>query len=209
MEKPDRDTTRPQPWPQVSAQTVAAFSLFELQLVARRSPTNQGEHSFLRLIAPDWVNVVAITDGGRLILVEQYRHGTNRVTTEIPGGAVDEGERPAVAAARELEEETGFCAGELILIGEVHPNPAFLSNSCWTFLALNCRPTGTIRPDTSEEITVHLVEPEAFTRLIDQRVIEHALVVAAHDHLQRGIRRREWWADRLPAPQPDEPSGGG
>ena len=39
------------------------------------------------------------------------------------------------------------------------------------------------------------------------QVSEQTLVVAAHDHLQRGIRRREWWADRLPAPQPDEPSG--
>jgi hypothetical protein len=40
-------------------------------------------------------------------------------------------------------------------------------------------------------------------------LFELQLVVAAHDHLQRGTRRREWWADRLPAPQPDEPSGGG
>jgi len=39
------------------------------------------------------------------------------------------------------------------------------------------------------------------------QVSEQTLVIAAHDHLQRGIRRREWWADRLPAPQPDEPSG--
>jgi hypothetical protein len=41
------------------------------------------------------------------------------------------------------------------------------------------------------------------------QVSEHALVIAAHDHLQRGIRRREWREDRLPAPQADEPSGGG
>jgi 8-oxo-dGTP pyrophosphatase MutT (NUDIX family) len=207
MERSNRDPPRLQPWPQVSEQTLARYALFELQRVARRSPTTGSEHSFLRLVAPDWVNVVAITEDRRMILVEQYRHGTNRVTVEIPGGAVDEGEGPAAAAARELEEETGYRADDLVHIGMVHPNPAFLTNSCWTFLALGCRPVGEICPDASEEIAVRLVEPAAFTRLIDERVIEHALVIAAHDHLQRGIRRREWWADRLPAPQPDEPSG--
>jgi 8-oxo-dGTP pyrophosphatase MutT (NUDIX family) len=201
MARPEDDRFRPQPWLQVGEWTLASYALFELQLVTRRSPTTAGEHSFLRLVAPDWVNVVAFTDDGRLILVEQYRHGTNRVTTEIPGGAVDGGEQPAAAAARELEEETGYCADDLILIGEVHPNPAFLSNSCWTFLALGCRPVGTIRPDSSEEVAVRLVEPDALTRLIDEHVIEHALVIAAHDHLQRGLRRGERWADRLPAPR--------
>ena len=69
---------------------------------------------------------------------------------------------------------------------------------------LGCRPDGAICRDASEEIAIRLAEPAAFTRLIDERVIEHALVIAAHDHLQRGIRRREWWADRLAPPQPAE-----
>ena len=207
MKEPDADAVHLDLWTQVSEHTLARYALFELQRVARRSPTTGSEHSFLRLVAPDWVNVVAITEDRRLILVEQYRHGINRVTVAIPGGAVDEGEGPAAAAVRELEEETGYRADDLVLIGVVHPNPAFLTNSCWTFLALGCRPDGAICPDTSEEIAIRLVEPAAFTRLVDERVIEHALVIAAHDHLQRGIWRREWWADRLPAPQPDEPSG--
>ena len=167
MKEPDADAVHLDLWTQVSEQTLARYALFELQRVARRSPTTGSEHSFLRLVAPDWVNVVAITEDRRLILVEQYRHGINRVTVEIPGGAVDEGEGPAAAAVRELEEETGYRADDLVLIGVVHPNPAFLTNSCWTFLALDCRPTGAIRPDTSEEITVRLVEPDDFTRLID------------------------------------------
>jgi 8-oxo-dGTP pyrophosphatase MutT (NUDIX family) len=185
-------------WPTVGEEALGSYALFELRRVIRRSPSTAAEHSFLQLIAPDWVNVVAITTDGRLVLVEQYRHGTNRVTLEIPGGAVDAGESPAVAAARELEEETGFRAGQLHLLGEVHPNPAFLSNTCWTYLAVGCRRDGVLRPDPSEEISIHLVELERFTELIDDGAIEHALVIAAHDHLQRGRRRGAPWVGQIP-----------
>ena len=185
-------------WATVGEEALGSYALFELRRVIRRSPSTAAEHSFLRLIAPDWVNVVAVTAEGRLVLVEQYRHGTNRVTIEIPGGAVDAGESPAEAAVRELEEETGFRAGRLHLLGEVHPNPAFLSNSCWTYLAVDCRRDGVMRPDPSEEISIRLVELETFTRLIDDGAIEHALVIAAHDHLQRGRRRGEPWARQIP-----------
>lgn len=180
-------------------EALGSYRLFELRRVTRRSPTTAAEHSFLRLLAPDWVNVIAVTVDGRLVLVEQYRHGTDRTTLEIPGGEVDEGETPAAAAARELEEESGFRAGELVELGQVHPNPAFLSNTCWTFLALDCRADGVVRPDPTEEIAIHLVELGEFTDLIDDGKIEHSLVIAAHDHLQRGRRRGAPWARRLHA----------
>jgi len=194
-----------QEWPHLGEETLDSYALFELRRVRRRSPTTGAEHAFLRLIAPDWVNVIAVSDEGMLVLVEQYRHGTDSVTLEIPGGAVDEGETPMEAAARELEEETGYRPGELHPLGEVHPNPAFLSNTCWTFLALDCRRDGVLRPDPSEEIEVHLVELDAFTELIDNGTIEHSLVIAAHDHLQRGRRGGAVWARRLPPAVGGEP----
>jgi 8-oxo-dGTP pyrophosphatase MutT (NUDIX family) len=165
--------------------------LFDLVRTVRRSPTTGREHEFLVLHAPDWVNVVALTDERKLILVEQYRHGSEDHTVEIPGGCVDQGEDAMAAASRELEEETGFRARRLHLLGEVEPNPAFLSNRCWTFLALDCRRDGSTCLDPAEEITVRLVEPAGFTELIEGGVIRHSLVVAAHDHLQRALRRGE------------------
>jgi len=186
-------------WIAVGNELLARYQLFELHRSTRRSPTTGRDHSFLRLLAPDWVNVVPVTAAGELILVDQYRHGTDRATLEIPGGTVDAGEDPATAAARELEEETGYRSDELHLIGSGEPNPAFLSNTCWTYLALGCTPDGVTHPDPSEEITVRRIPLSDFTALIDDGTIGHALVIAAHDHLQRGLRRQAPWAAHLGA----------
>ncbi len=185
------------PWSTVEEEELGRYPIFVLRRVVRRSPTTGREHAYLVLDAPDWVNVVALTPGGEIVLVEQFRHGTGRVTVEIPGGAVDPGETPEAAARRELEEETGYRCRELLEIGVVEPNPAFLGNRCWTFLALGCEPTGEADPDPGEEIAVRLEPLERFGRLVDEGVIAHALVVAAHDHLRRGIERGEPWAAAL------------
>jgi 8-oxo-dGTP pyrophosphatase MutT (NUDIX family) len=187
----------------VREEPLGEYAIFSLTRTVRESPATGRRHGFLRLDAPDWVNVIALTGDGRTILVEQYRHGTDAVTLEIPGGAVDGHETPVKAAARELEEETGYRARELHLIGEVEPNPAFLSNRCWTFVALGCTPDGATAPDPSEEITVRLAAPAALTELIDRGTIRHALVVAAHDHFQRAIRRREPWTEGLASARTD------
>lgn len=193
MAKPRRPEAVPH-WPTIREETVAQFKLFNLVRTVRRSPTTGREYPFLRLEAPDWVNVVAVTSGGDLVLIEQYRHGTDQVTLEIPGGCVDPGESPAAAARRELEEETGYRPSELHQIGVVEPNPAFLSNRCWTFLALGCRPDGVPQPEPTEEITLRLAPLAELDALIGDGTIRHALVVAAHDHLRRALAGRPEWA---------------
>ncbi len=178
-------------WPLKSEQDLGDHSIFTLTRSVRRSPRRGLDHTFTRLDAPDWVNVVAVREDGQLLLIEQYRHGTDAITLEIPGGTVDGGETPAQAAARELEEETGYFPAEILLLGQVEPNPAFLSNTCWTFLALGCTHRGRAEPDVSEEIELRLSTISGFSDLIHQGAIRHALVIAAHDHLQRALARRE------------------
>ena len=135
----------------------------------------------------DWCNVVAVTPERELVLVWQYRFGTEVLELETPGGTVDEGEDPATTAARELREETGYEAERIESLGVVSPNPAIQGNRCHLFLATGCRKTAETDFDELEELEVALV-PEAYTaRLIDEGTVRHAIAVVA---LERFLRRR-------------------
>ncbi|MCB9780648.1 MAG: NUDIX hydrolase [Alphaproteobacteria bacterium] len=133
----------------------------------------------------DWVNVIARTQDGRLVFVEQYRHGTDDVTLEIPGGMVDPGEDFVTAALRELAEETGYRpapGADAAVIGVVAPNPAIQSNRCGTVLVGPVLP-GPSSPDENEELCVRCLDEARVPGLIRDGVITHALVVAAFHHL--------------------------
>lgn len=134
------------------------------------------------LRAPDWVNVIPLLPGGEVVLVRQWRFGIAAPTLEIPGGMV-EGESERAAAERELREETGYLARCWRRLGEVHPNPAFLTNRCGTWLATDLEWAGEPRGDGEEEIEVVLRTLGEIPTLIASGEITHALVIAAFHHL--------------------------
>lgn len=138
------------------------------------------------------MNVVAVTGQGKVVLVRQFRHGTRASTLEIPGGAVDPGDRsPLAAAKRELREETGYVSRRWRRLGIVEPNPAIQSNRCWTFLADGAYPAGEADPDPGEELEVVLVPKTRLESLARRGVIRHALVIAAfYWNALDGKRRR-------------------
>ena len=74
-----------------------------------------------------------------------------------------------------------------------------MSNRCWTYLALSCTASGTVRPDPSEEIALRMVALGNFSALIDSGAIQHSLVIAAHDHLQRGLAKDLPWVPAVSA----------
>ena len=84
---------------------------------------------------PNWVNAVAITDEGKVLMVRQYRHAANIVSLEIPGGVIDEGEEPMQAMRRELLEETGYLFDDIELINTVYANPSTANNKTFCYLA--------------------------------------------------------------------------
>lgn len=127
----------------------------------------------------DWAVIVPVTKDGKLLLIKQYRVGTQDVAYEFPGGALEAGENSMEGASRELTEETGY-TGELKKLCDMSPNPAFMDNTCYLFLAENCAKTEEQFLDPFEDI-----EPEEFEAseveqmILDGRIV-HSISIAAY-----------------------------
>ena len=144
-------------WEVLSSRTALRDRWINVTADAVRDSKGNVLDPFYTLSYPDWVHVVAITPADELVLVRQYRHGARAWTLELPAGAVDAADAdPAVAAARELREETGHTAPDFRYLGSLSPNTATHRNRAHTVLALNATLTHPTAHEVGEDITVEL-----------------------------------------------------
>ncbi|UOD34130.1 NUDIX hydrolase [Deferribacteraceae bacterium V6Fe1] len=128
----------------------------------------------------DWVTIIPITSDNKFVLVKQYRIGTEETTFEFPGGAINKGEDKLNAALRELKEETGIEPKEIKLLGEVHPNPAFMSNKAYVYLATGCEFKYDLNLDMFEDIELITLSKNELEEYIKDGIIKHSIVLAAY-----------------------------
>ena len=181
------------PWKRLNRRVIARTSIFTVLAEKWRSPDGRSRQTFYFLEAPEWVNVIALDEHGKVLLIRQPRYGSRRTELEIPGGAVDRRDSgPLAAAKRELLEETGCAARKWVSLGWVSPNPAFQRNRCHTYLALGARKVAEQNLEPAEDITVVRCPLSGIPRMIGRGRIPHSLVVAAFCKLQNspGILRR-------------------
>ncbi len=173
-------------WTMHSTDLVADCRVFSVhRQLSSRSPDDHQKHDFYIVRPSNWVNVIPITEDGKVVLIEQFRHGIRSITLEVPGGMVDaEDGGSRIAAQRELLEETGYQGEKLFFLGCNHPNPALQPNICDTYLSVNARHIQVPKFDSTEEIAIRLVPIKEIPSLIRNGQISHALVIVAFQYLQ-------------------------
>jgi ADP-ribose pyrophosphatase len=163
------------PWLEVDRQTLHRCRVFDVVRSVSQSPIDASTHEFFRLHAPDWAQIVPVTPERDVVLIRQYRHGSQRISLEIPAGHVDPGESPDAAAARECLEETGYRVATVESLGVTNPNPALFDNRLHSFCALDVRRVAEIGNTTTEQTEVELVPMTKLPELLDTQIIDHAL----------------------------------
>jgi len=169
-----------QPWRTIASKPVGDFRIFTVRTDEKISPRNGRTHDFFIIDCVDWVNVLALTPHRELVMVEQYRHGSNTVELEIPGGIMDKTDAsPVHTGVRELREETGYEGAGARSLGEVFANPAIMSNTCHTVLVEDCTLQHPVQWDSGEDMLTRLVPIAEVPALISAGKIRHPLVIVA------------------------------
>lgn len=201
-------------WTETGRRALLDTPIFRVSSARRRADDGK-ESDYMLVDCPDWCNVIAPFtrhDGvSCFVMARQYRHGSRTVSVEFPGGLVDEGESPAEAALRELEEETGFTAARLRLIGQANPNPAFMENTVFTYVAEGVGQDRGQSLDENERLDAILVPVDEITGFVRPDFHLHAIMMnALHwyslfrvDGLEYRDRLERWRARRSDLPPGD------
>lgn len=180
-----------QTWQRLKSEQIANCKVFQVRRdLSVREKDEESQHTFYCIEAPDWINVIALTPDKQVVLIEQFRHGIEEITLEIPGGMADGDEDPQTAGLRELLEETGYAPrGEVVVLGRTRPNPAIQNNWVYHLLALDVEKVQDTDFDSTEDVTTRLVPLADVAGLIENGAITHALVLAAFYHFMQWQQR--------------------
>ncbi len=148
------------------------------------------ESTFIIFDAPDWVITVPFIhreqakkefgiDDDCFLMVCQWRHGSECISVEFPGGVIDKGEEPLIAAKREFVEETGYESEEIIHLGSLNPNPAIFSNTLHVYGVKNCINTHKRNLDDDEYVSFQAIPTKEVLANMGKKPYVHALMSTA------------------------------
>lgn len=134
---------------------------------------------------PDSVVVVPLSERGELLLLLQDRHPVGEPGWELPGGSIDSGEDPRAAARRELAEETGLDAAELVEVGTLRPLPALTAQRVTTFVSpqTSAALAGAAAPAVDDIVGSRVVTLDESLRMVERGEISDGLTVGTLLHV--------------------------
>lgn len=175
----------PHIWKKTASTLHADCRIFKIQKVRFQHELRATSGDFYVMDTPDWVHVVALTPDQQIVMVKQFRFGTENLSWEIPGGLMEPGESPVEAGLRELREETGYVGSSCECMASIAPNPAIQNNRCHFVLVRDAVPQEKLDWDEHEEILTQTLSLETADSWARDGTIFHSLSITALFFLQR------------------------
>ena len=161
--------TKNHPWKTLSYEQILDTPYLKIRCEQVAIPNGPIISDYYIIENRGWVGIVPITEDGRFLINNQYKHGIGAEVLEFPAGSLDPDEDdPLRTAHRELMEETGYSAEpeQMEFLMHMLANPTGAETRIWWYLAYNVRKTGEQKLDPAEEIENFLVTPRELLELI-------------------------------------------
>jgi 8-oxo-dGTP pyrophosphatase MutT (NUDIX family) len=179
-------------WEIFNRKTLHKFKFMQIEEKEVRSPRTGKSMHAMTIHFPAWVVVLALTAEQEVVMVNQYRHGTEEVHLELPGGLVDPDDpSPLQAAQRELLEETGYGSRDFRMMGECFPQPAILSNKCHFYLAKDAEFQQAQALDEGEDLQVVKIPMDDIFLKIQSNSIDNGMSLLAFYHFWMQKKKAE------------------
>ncbi|MBY0114034.1 MAG: NUDIX domain-containing protein [Phycisphaerales bacterium] len=165
---------------ELSRTTVRKGRKFDFEVVRVRMPGGQElDREIVRHGGSAVILPILDIDGRRqIVFVENHRFSIGRTLLEIPAGTLEPGEDPAVCAARELIEETGYRAARVEPLAEFYPTPGMTDERMRLYLATGLTHVGQDLED-DESITVRLIDAAEALRMATDRTLDDGKSILA------------------------------
>ncbi|KQR72819.1 DNA mismatch repair protein MutT [Pedobacter sp. Leaf176] len=166
-------------WQKIASKYLVREKWATLRVDEVKLPDGVVKDDYYVLEYPNWVNAIALTEQGKILMVRQYRHAADIVSLEVPGGVMDGDEEPEFAIKRELLEETGYSFKTCKLVAKLYPNPATANNITFTYVLTGGKKTHEQHLDEHEILNVEEYTIDEVKQFIKANKIAQALHVAA------------------------------